>query len=195
MAKKNQSFITKPGIAYWPYLQSPDTKYDSKYKTGLIIHSDESKDLIELIHKTFIDEFGEKQIQKASLSYERASDTKDNVSKGIQELIDKTNDNKLENYYLFKFGTQHKPTLWDCSKPSQKIEDELNLRSGSIIQVHGKLHAYSYGSRIGVTCYLGMVRVIDAVQGSTSPFSDDVKGFVHHNDNDAKPLDVASGDF
>ena len=61
------------------------------------------------------------------MSYEKASDTSEKVSQGIQELINKTNDKKLENYYLFKFSTQHKPTLWDCSKPSQKIESELNL--------------------------------------------------------------------
>ena len=193
---KNKSFITPPGIAFWPSLQRPDTKFDNKYKTGMIIHADESKDLRELVDKTFIDEFGEKKLKEASLSYQKASDTTEKVSKGIQELINKSNDNKLENYFLFKFATQHKPTLWDCSKPSQKIESDLNLRGGSIIQVHGKLNAYSYGSRIGVTCYLGMVRIIDAVQGSSSPFSDDVKGFVHHNDNDEKPLDVAAnGDF
>ncbi len=192
---KNTSFITRPGIAYWPYLQSPDQKYDSKYKTGLIVHADESKDLRETINKTFIEQFGDKKLSDASLSYEKASDTSEKVSQGIQELINKTNDKKLENYYLFKFSTQHKPTLWDCSKPSQKIESELNLRSGSIIQVHGKLNAYSYGNRTGVTCYLGMVRVIDAVQGSTSPFSDEVDGFVHHNDN-APSVDVAAnGDF
>ena len=157
---KNTSFITRPGIAYWPNLQSRTKSMTVNIRFGLIVHADESKDLRETINKTFIEQFGDKKLSDASLSYEKASDTSEKVSQGIQELINKTNDKKLENYYLFKFSTQHKPTLWDCSKPSQKIESELNLRSGSIIQVHGKLNAYSYGNRTGVTCYFSMVELL-----------------------------------
>ena len=56
---KNTSFITRPGIAYW-YLQSPDQKYDSKYKTGLMLS--DSKDLRETINKTFLEQFGDKKL-------------------------------------------------------------------------------------------------------------------------------------
>ena len=192
---KNKPFITNPGIAYWPNLQKPDTKYDNKYKTGLLLHADDSKDLREAIHSAFVEKFGESKLKNAKLSFEKASEKDDKAKKTIQSLIDKTKDNKLENYYIFKFQTQHKPSLWDCSKPAQEIKEEMNLRSGSIIQVQTSLNPYSYGNSIGVTCYFSMVRVIDPVTGSTSPFQDEVEGFVYQNDN-APSLDVAAnGDF
>ena len=174
MAIKRTPFKTAVGIAKYCYLQKMDEKYDPIYKTTLALDKEAAQPLIELINKTFIAENGEENIGKATMPFT------------------KTDDGVIE----FKFKSKLKPKLWDTQ--NNPITEDLNMRTGSKIQVQGTMQAWNAGGKVGTTLYVNNVKVISVeTGGGGSPFDKDdgIEGFVVANSNTPGDANANQADF
>ena len=53
----NKTFTTAKGIAYYPYISAPDTKFDEQghYKVNLCLSEEDAQPVIEVIKQTVVE--------------------------------------------------------------------------------------------------------------------------------------------
>jgi hypothetical protein len=175
MATPNITFTTPKGIAAYPWLSRPDTKFSEEgdYKVNLILSKEDAKPIIEQINGVFAENVKE--------------ETKKNKGKEIKTAnppyMDELNDEgKPTGNIIIKFKSKaaYPPALFD-SKGNVMLES--NIWAGSTIRVNGSIAPY-YTSMIGagVAIRLRAVQVIQYVEGSANPerfgFVEEEAGFV-----------------
>jgi hypothetical protein len=159
MATPNITFTTPKGIAAYPWLSRPDTKFseEGEYKVNLILPKEDAKPIIEQINGVFAENVKEetkknkgKEIKTANPPY---MDELDDEGKPTGNIIIK-----------FKSKAAYKPAIFD-SKGTVMIES--NIWAGSEVRVNGSIAPY-YTSMIGagVALRLRAVQVIQYVEGS-----------------------------
>ena len=143
MATPNITFTTPKGIAAYPWLSRPDTKFseEGEYKVNLILPKEDAKPIIEQINGVFAENVKE--------------ETKKNKGKEIKTA---------NPPYMDELDDEDKPAIFD-SKGTVMIES--NIWAGSEIRVNGSIAPY-YTSMIGagVALRLRAVQVIQYVEGS-----------------------------
>ena len=162
MAQAPNVFTTPKGVALYPYLSRPDTKFneEGEYKVNLVLSKEEAAPIVEQINSVFAANLQEetkkangKQIKTANPPY---SDELDENGKPTGNVIMK-----------FKSKAAYKPAIFDAKG---NVMTESNIWGGSEIRVNGSMAPY-FTSMIGagVALRLRAVQVIQYVEGSTGP--------------------------
>lgn len=167
--KKTERFVSPKGIASYPYLTEPDTKFnpDGDYKVSLIVAGDDANKIIN-----FLTEQHKDAVAKAK---------KDNAGKRVKEgdLPFFEND---DNTVTFKFKLkakvtpkngkpfEQKPALFDAK--GKPLTSEPKIGGGSVIKVsYEVVPYYTAVAGAGVSLRLKAVQIIELKEysgGSTA---------------------------
>ena len=176
MAQAN-IFTTPKGIAQYPHLSKPDTKFSKPgdYKVNLILSAEEAAPIIEQINAAFAENMqaelkkqGKKELKAANPPY-------------MEELGD---DGQPTGNVIFKFKSTaaYKPAIFDAKgKPMM----ESNIWGGSEIRVNSTIGAYYVATvGVGVALRIRAVQVIRLVEGSAEGASrfgfEETVGYEHN---------------
>ena len=193
-ANKKKQIVTPRAVAVYPWLNSPDTKFnvEGEYKVTLKIGSDEAAPLIEEIDET-INEYQKEQAEKdpkvgrysANPPYE-------------EEVDDQGN---LTGNYLFKFKQKAKINTKDGRSidmkvalyDAQRTPTDAMIGGGSEIKVAATLWPYILPTTksVGVSLRPSAVQILSLVSvggNKMASLFDEEEGFVASNDN-AAPSD------
>jgi len=162
--EKTPNFTTPKGIAKYPWLNTPDTKFnpDGDFKVTIVLGADEAAPIIK-----FLDERLEASIARAK---------KENVGKKIREADPpyKTNEETGEVEVTFKMKAkvnmkngdsfEQKPAIFDSKLTPLK---NVNVGGGSTIKVNYECFGF-YTSMIGagVSLRLKAVQVLNLIEFS-----------------------------
>jgi len=161
MATSNLIFTTPVGVAQYPWLSKPDTKFSEAgdYKVNLVLTKEKALPILKQINDVFLANLEEetkkakgKEVKKANPPF---AEELDEEGKATGNII-----------LRFKSKAEYKPSLFDSKANS--IED-VNVWSGSEIKVNGSIAPY-YTSLIGagVSLRLRAVQIINLVEGGRS---------------------------
>lgn len=164
MAQQPITFTTPKGIAQYPWLSKPDTKFseDGEYKVSLILSKEEAIPILKQINEVFAENVaaeskknGGKDIKKAPPPY--------------MEQLDELGNSTGKVILKFKSKVAYKPAIFDA-KGIPMIDS--NIWGGSEIKVNGSIAPY-YTPLIGagVALRLRAVQVIQYVDASTGAAS------------------------
>ena len=103
----NKTFTTAKGIAYYPYISAPDTKFDEQghYKVNLCLSEEDAQPVIEVIKQTVVEgikalkkEKPNMEIKQAPLPFSKEVDEDGNptLMSGPEDAIKKN----CQNYLL-----------------------------------------------------------------------------------------------
>ena len=160
MAQAPNVFTTPKGMAQYPWLSKPDTKFneEGEYKVNLVLPKKDAAPVIEQINAAFAENLKEevkknkgKEIKTANPPY-------------TDELDD---DNKPTGNVIIKFKSKamYPPAIFDAKGNVMK---ESNIWGGSVIRVNSSIAPYNVGLiGAGVSLRLRAVQVIEYVEGGT----------------------------
>lgn len=201
MANQNyQNVVTPSGVAIYPHLINPDTKFNpiGEYKVSLSLVEDEATPIIEKINvaleqaKEMIPEG--KKAKEAELPY----------------FIEKDEDGNQTNRYVFKFKMKAKINTKDgrTIEMSPKIFDSQgklikgldSIWGGSTLRVSADLVPFYVAAvGAGVTLRLKAVQVIELVKGGGSDGSsfgfDKTDGYVAEEQESSELVFADEEDF
>jgi hypothetical protein len=165
MANNKGKFVSPKGIAQYPWLTKPDTKFNAEgvYKVSLAVPKAEAKDFVEAAKQAFVDEFGQSKMAKAHMPFKE--DEEGNV--------------------VFSFKSKLKPRLYDSQ--GKPITDDVAVGGGSVVKVSGAFGPYNKGANMGVALYLNAVQIIKLTEVSSSPFGAEEGGYVAAAQDDNFP--------
>ncbi len=169
-------FKTPRGIAMYPYLNRPDTQFDTngKYKVNLRMKKEDAKPLVDAVKKAAEEEFGAKA-KSAKLPFKTDEDTGD--------LIVVT-------------GSKFVPKMLDSQGTTIPPHNAPEIFGGSELILGGNMYAYNAGGSIGISMQLGGVQIIslaDSINGQGLTFDKVEDGFVASNDD--QPGEAAEGSY
>ena len=176
MAQAPNVFTTPKGIAQYPWLSKPDTKFneEGEYKVNLVLTKEDATPVIEQINAAFAENL------KVQIK-ENGKDIKTANPPYMNELDD---DGKPTGNVIIKFKSKalYPPAIFDAKGDVMK---DSNIWGGSEIRVNGSIAPY-YVKLIGagVALRLRAVQVIQYVEGGTGSadrfgFEEVDGGFVH----------------
>jgi hypothetical protein len=164
MKKRNVRFTTEVGIAKWPHLNKPDTKFDKDgaYKVSLILDKDSVKGIMSSVKevlKDFVDGGGSQSGKMAPLPIRDDKDDAGNPNGNFEVKF------KLRAIGGRQGDTwEQRPALFDSSgKPMTEL-----IGGGSKVKVGCEIVPYSTGATgTGITLRLKAVQVIELVTVSS----------------------------
>jgi hypothetical protein len=170
MAERLEKFTTPKGIAMFPWLTRPDTKWDVNgvYKISLSIPNTDPDAiaLSERIRDRFVEEYGTKKLAKANFPF------KDDG----------------EGNLVFSFKSKKPPRLFNAKGSPIKATEDLKVGGGSEVKVNGSMAVYDKGINTGVVLYLNAVQIIELVEfGNKSLFDDEGGSFTETFDESEDP--------
>ena len=147
MATQRTTFTSPKGIAMWPWLNTPDTKFnpDGEYKVNLRIPTEEAEPLMGQI-RGWLEEYKVDQIKKdPKLS-------RFGISYPYEEEID--DQGNLTGFTIFKFKQKAKIQTRDGSVLSMKVAlfdakrnpTTVRVGGGSVLKVHALALPYAMNS-------------------------------------------------
>ena len=174
----NKTFTTAKGIAYYPYISAPDTKFDEQghYKVNLCLSEEDAQPVIELIKQSVVEGIKALKKDKPNMEIKQAPLP---FSKEVDE-----DGNPTGNVIIkFKSKAAYKPAVFD-SKGNMMTNS--NIYGGSEIKVNGScafFHTAMIGA--GVSIRLRAVQVIQYVEGASGANKfgfEEVEGFTIEED-------------
>ena len=154
-----ETITTETGVALYPWLTKPDTKYseEGEYKVNLILSKENAAPIIKTIVGVHEDNYKEQlKAQK-----------KKSVTQAAPPFSEELDDNgKPTGNYIFKFKSKaaYKPAIFDAN--GETLID-AQIWGGSEIRVNAALYPYFVSSiGAGVSLKLRAVQVIALVEGS-----------------------------
>ena len=174
----NKTFTTAKGIAYYPYISAPDTKFDEQghYKVNLCLSKEDAQPVIEVIKQTVVEGIKALKKDKPNMEIKQAplpfSDEVDEDGNPTGNVIIK-----------FKSKAAYKPAVFD-SKGNMMTNS--NIYGGSEIKVNGSCafyHTAMLGA--GVSLRLRAVQIIQYVEGASGATKfgfEEVEGFTIEED-------------
>ena len=156
----NKTFTTAKGIAYYPYISAPDTKFDEQghYKVNLCLSKEDAQPVIEVIKQTVVEGIKALKKDKPNMEIKQAplpfSDEVDEDGNPTGNVIIK-----------FKSKAAYKPAVFDSKG---KMMTNSNIYGGSEIKVNGScafFHTAMIGA--GVSIRLRAVQIITYVEGAS----------------------------
>jgi hypothetical protein len=175
MATTDNTITTPKGIAQYPWLSKPDTKFseEGEYKVNVILTKEEATPLIEKINTIFAENV-QTETKKA-----KGKEVKTSNPPYMNELDD--DGNPTGNVILkFKSKAAYPPAIFDSKGTVMK---ESNIWGGSEVRVNGYIAPY-FTSMVGagVALRLRAVQVIQYVEGSQGAsrfgFDEENEGFI-----------------
>tara|TARA_R110000787_G_scaffold90640_1_gene191261 strand:+ start:929 stop:1624 length:696 start_codon:yes stop_codon:yes gene_type:complete len=175
MATTDNTITTPKGIAQYPWLSKPDTKFseEGEYKVNVILVKEEAQDMIDTINTIFAENV------QAETKKAKGKEVKTSNPPYANELDD---DGKPTGNVILKFKSKaaYPPAIFDSKGDLMK---ESNIWGGSEVKVNGYVAPY-FTSMVGagVALRLRAVQVIQYVEGSQGAgrfgFEEEVGGFV-----------------
>lgn len=176
MAQQPNVFTTPKGVALYPWLSTPDTKFneEGEYKVSLVLSKTAAQPLIDQINAVFAANLKEemkkqkgKELKTANPPY---SDQLDDAGQPTGNVI-----------LRFKSKAAYKPAIFDAKG---NVVVDSNIWAGSEIRVNGSIAPY-YTSMVGagVALRLRAVQIITLVEGSSSADRfgfEETTGYVHN---------------
>lgn len=190
--KKAERFVSPRGIASYPHLTKPDTKFnpDGEYKVSLIVAGDVASKAID-----FLTEHHESAVAKAK---------KENAGKRVKEseLPFSMNDDgtvtfkfKMKAKVTPKKGDtfEQKPALFDAK--GKPLTGETKVGGGSIIKVsYDVVPYYTAIAGAGVSLRLKAVQIIElkeySVGGSAESYGFGEEEGFEASEEDTQPFDA-----
>lgn len=158
MAQQPIEFTTPKGIAQYPWLSKPDTKFSEEgvYKVDLIIPKADAIPLLKQINEVFAENV-DKQTKNA-----KGKDIKKANPPYFEELDDA---GQPTGNVVLRFKSKYKPAVFDA-KGIPMVDS--SIWGGSELKVNGSIAPY-FTTLIGagVSLRLGGVQVIQYVEGRT----------------------------
>jgi hypothetical protein len=161
MATKPKSTITPRGVAMYPWLTKPDTKFDAGgiYKMSLQLNSEDgsTQELADKIRDLYLEEYGDKKLARANFPFKEDG----------------------EGNTVFSFKSRKKPKIYNSKGQIIANPDSLKIGGGSEVKVSFTMQAYDKGSNCGVVLYLNAVQIIQLAEykSGASSFGDEGDGF------------------
>lgn len=156
--KKFPKIMTPIGVAMYPWLTKPDTKFNAEgvYKVTLRLPKDEATEkLVTTLEKHFQEANASRKSKREGT---RCWDTDEETGE-----------------VLIKFKSKKKPALFDAQ--GKTITKDLAVFGGSKVRIQGAIGTYDVATTgAGVTLYLNAVQIIDLQEGG-SPFGAVEGGF------------------
>ena len=174
----NKTFTTAKGIAYYPYISAPDTKFDEQghYKVNLCLSEEDAQPVIEVIKQTVVEGIKALKKDKPNMEIKQAPLP---FSKEVDE-----DGNPTGNVIIkFKSKAAYKPAVYDSAG---NMMTKSNIYGGSELKVNGScafFHTAMIGA--GVSIRLRAVQVISYVEGASGANKfgfDEVDGFTIEED-------------
>ena len=156
----NKTFTTAKGIALYPYISAPDTKFDEQghYKVNLRLSEQDAQPVIELIKQTVVEGIKALKKDKPNLEIKQAplpfSSEVDDEGNPTGNVVVK-----------FKSKAAYKPAVFDSKG---NLMTQSNIYGNSEIKVSGScafFHTAMIGA--GVSIRLRAVQVIQYVEGAS----------------------------
>ena len=148
--------MSPEGRAKYPWLNKPDTQFDSNgvFKTSLII--EDSKAFVKQLNDIAKEEFGAKA--KTKLPYDTDEET---------------------GSTFIKVKSKYQPKFYDSTGQILTGNQVPNLWGGSVMKVGGFITTYQVSGQKGISLQLTKVQIIDPVtSGDDSGFDNVEGGFV-----------------
>jgi hypothetical protein len=175
MATTDNTITTPKGIAQYPWLSKPDTKFseEGEYKVNVILTKEEASPLVEKINGIFAENV------KEETKKNKGKEVKTSNPPYMDELDD---DGKPTGNVILKFKSKaaYPPAIFDSKGTVMK---DSNIWGGSEVKVNGYVAPY-FTSMVGagVALRLRAVQVIQYVEGSQGAgrfgFEEEDGGFV-----------------
>tara|TARA_R100001510_G_scaffold57687_1_gene66862 strand:+ start:5476 stop:6147 length:672 start_codon:yes stop_codon:yes gene_type:complete len=154
-----QTVTTPTGVALYPWLTKPDTKYneDGEYKVNLVLSKEEAKPLIKTINDVFEENL------KSEMKKQKKKDIK-TANPPYSEQLDDNGVPTGKLIFKFKSKAAYKPAIFDAQN---NVLVDPPIWGGSEIKVNAGLYPYAsplHGA--GVSLKIRAVQVIALVEGS-----------------------------
>tara|TARA_R110000764_G_scaffold65147_1_gene136645 strand:- start:1236 stop:1916 length:681 start_codon:yes stop_codon:yes gene_type:complete len=154
-----QNVTTPTGVALYPWLTKPDTKFneEGEYKVNLVLSKEDAQPLLKVINSVFEENL------KEEIKKQKKKDIK-TANPPYSEQFD--DDGKPTGNLIFKFKSKaaYKPAIFDAQNNPMV---DPPVWGGSEIKVNAGLYPYAsplYGA--GVSLKIRAVQVIRLVEGS-----------------------------
>jgi len=181
MAQTNVAFTTPKGIAQYPWLSKPDTKFSEEgdYKVNLILSKEEALPILKQINEVYAENIWKETKKAKGNEVKKApppwAEEKDEAGHPTGNIILK-----------FKSKAAYKPAIFDA-KGIPMINS--NIWGGSEIKVAGTIAPY-YTSLIGAGVALRLravqvIQYVDGTQGASRFGFEETAGYVHEDKPDA----------
>ena len=183
--KKKVIRITTPkGVALYPKVQKPDTKFNAAgvYSTRLVIANPLCVDLCAQLDAVAEEAFAAATSDPKKVAAAKAK--RKTITKNEPYLPELDKEGNETGNTIFNFKTNasaeingevkhFKPFLCDAANPPKPIEADISMYSGSIIKVNFSPTPYynDANAQAGVSCRLNGVQVLKLVKGGYSPAS------------------------
>lgn len=178
MNAKNQSISTPVGVAIWPKLNEPDTRFkeEGEYQVNLRLTKQDAEPLLQVIKAAQKSEY-QRQLKETGKPKLKIADLPIVDVDGDEDLIDL-------KFKAPASGTTKAGKKWEKrimlfdSKGKALGEDGPRIGGGSRIRVNAEVRPYfvpSYG--VGVTLRINAVQVIELHEGGMSSKAASAYGF------------------
>jgi hypothetical protein len=177
--KPLEKFRTPIGIAVYPRLNAPDTKYkpEGEYSAKIRLSEDDAAPLMKRIDELAAAKFDEeknllleakkmsayKTLKMTDLPYKAVFDSEGEETGEVEFNV------KMKAQYTAKDNTVVKmtPRLFDASTPPQPLAPSVQIWGGSLIKVAGEFNPFATKIGVGVSLRLSAVQVITLVTGGS----------------------------
>ena len=154
-----QNVTTPTGVALYPWLTKPDTKFneEGEYKVNLVLSKEDAQPLIKVINSVFEENL------KEEIKKQKKKDIK-TANPPYSEQFD--DDGKPTGNLIFKFKSKaaYKPAIFDAQN---NVLVDPPIWGGSEIKVNAALYPYNTPTMgAGVSLKIRAVQVIALVEGS-----------------------------
>lgn len=213
--KKLEKFVTPKGIAVYPRLSEPDTKYKANGEFSCKVRlSAEDSEAFNIKLQSVVDEFEAETVERLTSDTNPATKGKSKAAAknikhaGLPSKAVVDDEGNETGEFEFNIKMNHKiitrakqetillyPKLFDASKPPKAIPYGTPIWGGSVVKVAGEFNPFFTPSiGLGVSLRMSAVQVIELVQGnggagSTFGFGGEEGGY--ENDGvvpEAKPV-------
>jgi hypothetical protein len=181
MAEKRKAltkFITPKGVAVYPRLNTPDTKYkpEGEYSAKIRLSEEDAAPLIEKINALIEATYKEEQERLIEAGKKGAAKTLKYADLPYKAVLDDEGDQtgeyefnvKMKAQYTKKDGSVVKmePKLFDAATPPNPLPKSTQIWGGSLIKVAGEFNPFATAIGVGMSLRLSAVQVIKLVSGS-----------------------------
>lgn len=177
-ADKPQVLVTPKGVAVWPHLHAPDTKFDAKgvFHTKLAFSPEDegASEFLAMLEQAQEDAVAEKKKSNPKLKNSL------NVNEIIKDEVDEEGDptgRKIVSLKMYaevtskKTGKTYKQAPRFFDSKLRVISEPPKVSGGSILKIAYTISPYLNGKNTGITLYMQQVQVIELKewQGGSAP--------------------------